>query len=254
MRLDNDSIRWYDSGGTQRGRMIPANTVFGQGMEMTGNIQITGGLFANGISATNPNGNTLNGGVYTNGFFELTKSGGGYIDVNTFYFVNANQNGFTFYGNNNFNFYRTNTTSGGAHAFYFASSLRAYIDTGGNFATTSDRRLKKDISDIDTRFVLNKIMRLKPKRFRMKQGDGSLNYGFIAQEVAEIDTERVIVPKTTSKNDYLSIRTTALVPLLVGAVQEQQKMIKDLEKAYVGAVQDLVARVEELEARLLENN
>ena len=69
------------------------------------------------------------------------------------------------------------------------------------FLTSSDRRIKKEITDLDDLECLNKLLLLKPCKYRHKdyinRGERE-TYGFIAQEVEEILPEAV---KTT--NNYL---------------------------------------------------
>ena len=69
-------------------------------------------------------------------------------------------------------------------------SARILEQSAGNLivynkiANVSDRRLKKDIVELDDRF-LNLFEFLTPKQYRFKNGDEMLNLGFIAQELDE---------------------------------------------------------------------
>jgi hypothetical protein len=70
---------------------------------------------------------------------------------------------------------------------------------GSTIATTSDRRIKKDIEDIDDVSALEKLRLLMPKTYKYK--DKKLHdqrvYGFIAQEVGEV------LPYATSLRDNI---------------------------------------------------
>lgn len=106
------------------------------------------------------------------------------------------------------------------------------MPTGG-----SDIALKRDVKPIGG--VLDKVLSLRPVRWRWKVAGkhGQLRYGFIAQEVEELFPDLVTVASwegdETVKGDGTMrkhIATTDLMPYLVGAVIEQQKQIKKLEK------------------------
>ena len=56
-----------------------------------------------------------------------------------------------------------------------------WIGGAVDWSVASDERLKEDIRDCD--LGLSFIMKLRPRVFRKKNGNGKLDYGFIAQEV-----------------------------------------------------------------------
>jgi hypothetical protein len=104
----------------------------------------------------------------------------------------------------------------------------------------SDRRLKKDIRDLDK--TLNNILNLRPVRFKMltrnelREATGSNSFaglsnenvsqiGLIAQEVQEIFPEIV----SNNNSNYLGIQYTQLVPVLIKGLQEQQEKIEKLK-------------------------
>lgn len=135
---------------------------------------------------------------------------------------------------------RTNlgaAASAHSHAISDVSNLQSSLDakanlsgatfTGGvtatSFTVSSDRRLKSDIMDlVDNDFV---IERLRPVSYTLNSTEKS-TYGFIAQEVEELIPEAVVDNGTFKSIDYAPI-----MAFLVAKVQE------------------LAARVEELEAR-----
>lgn len=112
---------------------------------------------------------------------------------------------------------------------------------------TSDIRLKKNIE----RFVngLSLILKLKPVRFDWREdkcpssflqefrepddeygypGKIKRQYGLIAQEVEEIAPD-LIGERKMYDETYKLIRYEKLVPILISAVQDQQKQIEDLQ-------------------------
>lgn len=123
-----------------------------------------------------------------------------------------------------------------------------------NTAIQSDRKLKKDFSNIDeaTRF----IMGLNPQAYKLKSGTSErVHYGFIAQEVAELsqnlglDLSLVKASHVTYDekgnpidNHYdgsagvpdeklsWSLDYNEFIAPLVAVVQQQQKRIEELEK------------------------
>jgi len=60
---------------------------------------------------------------------------------------------------------------------------------------------------------------LEPRRFRWKEGSDDYSFGFIAQEMDEVLPEYIV-----QDGDHLGIRGD-LVPVLVNAIKQQQKII-----------------------------
>ena len=91
----------------------------------------------------------------------------------------------------------------------------------------SDKRLKDNIIRLDN--CLSSILAINPVRFTWNQKQSTYageDIGLIAQEVQEIVPEIV----QQRENETLAIRYEKLVPVLVGAIQEQQNKIEALEK------------------------
>ena len=89
----------------------------------------------------------------------------------------------------------------------------------------SDESLKTDISDFSA--MSGQLNRLRAVKYKLKREttDGKTYYGFIAQEVQEIFPEIVV----KREDGTYGIRYTELIPVMVKAIQEQQKIIDDLE-------------------------
>ena len=100
---------------------------------------------------------------------------------------------------------------------------------GGNiyapaFLYSSDKRLKRDIKPLA--MGLSEVEKLAPVSFvwTTEQNHGKSDIGFIAQDVEKV------VPQVVHTDDkgYKSIDYVKLVPVLLSAIQEQQKEIDDL--------------------------
>lgn len=100
------------------------------------------------------------------------------------------------------------------------------MPTGGG----SDATLKTDIREIHSAMAL--LLRLRPTTWHWKSDKKRQRreYGFIAQEVEQV-LPWLVSDQTWedgSKRKFLS--TKEMIPLLVRAVQEQQKQIDDLSE------------------------
>ncbi len=115
-----------------------------------------------------------------------------------------------------------------------------------SWTTYSDRRVKSNIKSID--YGLSEIMKMKPVSYFHHDSDiednainvldsGKEDIGFIAQEVYKIVPEIVSKPQDDT-TELWGMTYEKLVPVLVKAMQEQQKTIDSLLK-----------RVEELEKK-----
>lgn len=86
--------------------------------------------------------------------------------------------------------------------------------------TSSDKRLKKNISDADA----NIAKLLRPVSYAFK-GSNRLHYGFIAQEVQEVLPGAI----TETDNGYLMLNYQELIAPLTALVLDQEKRIAALE-------------------------
>ena len=131
----------------------------------------------------------------------------------------------------------SNTTSIGNGATTTASNnIRlgnaSITAISGQVAITSpsDKRLKKDIEPTD--LGLDFIMRLKPVSYRLKDGNGRLDYGFIAQDLEEALEGRVtnMLMRRDDEMRTYEMRATDIQAPLIKALQEQEEMIERLEQ------------------------
>lgn len=108
---------------------------------------------------------------------------------------------------------------------------------------TSDRRLKANIKEIN--YGLNEILQLNAVSFNWKDDpEANVRIGLIAQEILPImpelvKTQEYVVSEENPDQkelvsvDKLGVNYSALIPILIKAMQEQQKEIDEL-KAIIG--------------------
>lgn len=90
----------------------------------------------------------------------------------------------------------------------------------------SDRRMKNNISPIPSDVALRVTLALRPMTFYMAGADEK-DMGFVAQEVAEIESD---LPLYTMLDGFYALPYTSYVALLSGAIQEQQKQINEMRE------------------------
>ena len=105
----------------------------------------------------------------------------------------------------------------------FASNANSVVYQGF-FFQGSDKKLKKHITD--TSRNIDDIMSMKVKDYRWKGSSRKSKKvtGLIAQDLQESHPELV-----SELNDILNVNYTNIVPMLIKAVQDQQKQIDDLK-------------------------
>jgi len=100
---------------------------------------------------------------------------------------------------------------------------------------SSDRNLKEDIVELD--YGLEQALALRPVTYHYKAKPGSRRQmGLIAQETAEVVPEVVVKGGGT-----MGIQYGALIPLLISAIQDQQKLI-DAQSARIDALEAMSDR------------
>ena len=129
-------------------------------------------------------------------------------------------------------------------------AIPVLIDSQGQLGTvSSSRRYKFDISDMST--ATDDLMRLRPVTFRyLAYGDNAkLQYGLIAEEVAEV------YPELVARNADGEIETVMyqfLAPMLLNEVQKQHRTIEEQKKtieSLQNALADLATRVGAMEKK-----
>ncbi|MGA2213685.1 MAG: tail fiber domain-containing protein [Bryobacteraceae bacterium] len=103
------------------------------------------------------------------------------------------------------------------------------IDSNGQMGTNvSAQLLKEDIQDMGE--ASTRLLRLRPVTFRYhqayKDGSKSLDYGLIAEQVAEIYPDLVVKAKD---GRILAVQYQKLTPMLLNEVRKQAEKIRSLE-------------------------
>jgi hypothetical protein len=116
------------------------------------------------------------------------------------------------------------------------------------FNTTSDQRLKSNITDSNS--VLSTLMKIKVRQYDWTEGNLHQDYGFIAQELEPLLSG--VVTKGKTEEDVWQLDYSRLTPHLVKAIQEL-KEINDTQAETLTqqteAINALTARVVALEAK-----
>jgi len=217
------------AGGTFAGNLSAAGGTF------AGNLSAAGGTFSGNLSAA---GGTFTGtlsaasGTMSDGSGTLSLSGG--------------------------NLYMTNSDSGGAGVFAYKSGGSLYACWGAYKSSSrangayidcetwdviqaginaSDKRLKKNIKDLDGNFAKRLILGLKPKQFKFKKNKGlpdGLQFGVIAQEVKEIEDECGINEKNrlfyVQNDGSYAVEYRQLIAPIIKTIQMQQEEIDLLKQ------------------------
>jgi hypothetical protein len=140
-----------------------------------------------------------------------------------------------------------NSATSGNNSFILFGTEASFTQRGGitfnraagvvSYSTTSDKRLKENI--VDASSALSKIDSVKVRSFDWKESGNHVDFGVIAQELVSVAPECVTEGDDGDEiKSTWQVDTSALVPALVKAIQEQQVIITDLK-----------ARIEVLEAK-----
>ena len=179
-------------------------------------------------------------GATTSGYarFETTRADTGNVGVGRFlasaasgYTGEAVQIIATQAGGTGFNLLSCYYAGGAAYAFKVRGDGTIYAQNT-TVQSASDARFKENI--VDSTQGLDVVSALRPVRFDIKEGHGvsakTNQLGFIAQEVKAVFPDAVDVwgESDDPENPYLSLGSTALIPVLTKAIQEQQALITTL--------------------------
>jgi hypothetical protein len=107
---------------------------------------------------------------------------------------------------------------------------------------TSDLRLKERVSKL--KYGLKEVMAMRPVSYSWKSDVNSRKVGLIAQEVQQL------VPEVVDNGEYLGMNYGELVPVLINAIQEQQKTIESLEQKLKASKQENLTELETLRAEM----
>ena len=95
----------------------------------------------------------------------------------------------------------------------------------GDLTINSDARLKSNIISLGS--TLAKLLMIDGKSYTMKANESKSKIGLLAQDVQKAFPE--LVKTTNDKDKTLSVNYQGLIPVLINAIKEQQKQIKELK-------------------------
>jgi hypothetical protein len=111
-----------------------------------------------------------------------------------------------------------------------ADAVAVLIDSNGQLGTvSSSRRYKEEIADL--REASERLFELRPVQFRYKpevqKGERPIEYGLIAEEVAEVFPELVVYGRDGEPE---TVRYHVLVPLLLNELQKERSRSQAQER------------------------
>jgi hypothetical protein len=109
--------------------------------------------------------------------------------------------------------------------------------------------LKKDIQQL--KYGLPEVLSMKPVSYIMRDDkEGEIKLGLIAQDVLKLVPE--VVSNDGSKDNYLGMNYTELVPVLIKAIQDQQKIIDDLKSKLNQENKSTTSELDQLKAEIAQ--
>jgi hypothetical protein len=128
-----------------------------------------------------------------------------------------------------------------------------FIDSSGQLGTVSSSiRYKEDVQPIAS--ASERLLQLRPVRFRYKKADASgekpIQYGLIAEEVAEVYPELVVRDATTGRID--AVRYDELAPMLLNEIQQQHAQMAEKFDAQASANAAQAAEIRDLKQQMTE--
>ena len=139
-----------------------------------------------------------------------------------------------------------------------ADAVAVVIDSNGQLGTiSSSRRYKEDISDMGS--ASDRLLQLHPVTFRYKDaytdGERPLDYGLIAEEVAEVFPELVVFNKD---NQPETVKYRLLSSLLLNELQKQNAELKhqyhvnEAQQKQLRSLSGQVAEIPDLKRQLAD--
>jgi hypothetical protein len=129
------------------------------------------------------------------------------------------------------------------------SGRAVYINSNNKIGTlASTRRVKNDIKPMEK--ASEAVLALKPVCFRYKKeidASGTLQFGLIAEEVADINTDLVT---RDSEGKPETVRYDAVNAMLLNEFLKEHRKVEDLKKDFQAAVAQLTAQLREQAAQI----
>jgi hypothetical protein len=134
--------------------------------------------------------------------------------------------------------------------------MTVVIDSSGQLGTVSSSiRYKEDIQPMTQ--ASERLLQLRPVKFRYKKADASgekpIQYGLIAEEVAEVYPELVVRDAATGRID--GVRYEELAPMLLNEMKLQKHRLTEQLDAQAARIRQLelaqAAQARDLQAAVL---
>ena len=150
---------------------------------------------------------------------------------------------------------------GSNHSYFvdwYGDSLNFYVDRT-YVGSLSDKRLKKDIKEIDEKF-LQAISEIEIKQFKIDNRNGLTSFGIIAQDLIKIFEKYNINPNDyeilgkviynpTDKIEYYKIEYNQFLVLKQLATDKKIEELQKKDKEKDEIIKDLLKRIERLEGK-----
>ena len=144
---------------------------------------------------------------------------------------------------NNWTWYVNNTTND--LEMYYNGSYKGSFSNASGLYIASDRKLKKNISPIS--LSLSNVLKLEPVTYSMKSDENNQQVmGFVAQEVEKLFPEIVKEISLRDGTSYKAMNYDAIGVLAIKAIQEQQVIIEDQQKAITLLLEEIQAIKQQL--------
>jgi hypothetical protein len=172
-------------------------------------------------------------------------------------------------GAGGFRFYDVDPAPNSGTAEFNTNNIAFIAPVTGAYTNVSDMRVKTNVNIIND--GLQKVMAMRPVSYDFHSGrtikNGVVKFtendrvvktiGFLAQELAKVVPEAVIIPKDPA-NELYNVSYATVVPVLTKAIQEQQAEIEQLKaalavsKADNAALKADVSKISALAERMLK--
>ena len=192
---------------------------------------------ASGLSSTAMGGNTTASGDHSTAMGRLTTASGSrstamganttasdYASLVVGQYNSSGSsvtNSATSFSTSNTAFVIGNGTDSSNKSDAFKVMFNGDTTVGGDITISSDARLKSNIVSLGS--TLSKLLLIDGKSY---EKDGKQRIGVLAQEIQEVFPELVI----EDGNEMLAVNYQGLVPVLINALKEQDKIIKSQEE------------------------
>jgi co-chaperonin GroES (HSP10) len=142
---------------------------------------------------------------------------------------------------NHWDWYVTNAASSDLQLYYNGVLKGTYGNAGGAY-TPSDKRLKKDISLLNS--SINQINKLEAYQYHYLDNTAAdaLSYGFMAQDVQKLFPEAVKETDIKNGEKRLGINYQYFTVLAIKGIQEQQQIIENQNKK----IENLQAQIDDI--------